>query len=180
MYIEIIAFLLIITLGCIIKKVKYPKFVSGNFLWLIIYNDVITVLSLLNIYFPSPGYDPSIGNPTLGYIPLELIILSSLPLLMIGVVLKAIYFTSNQEVIYNDDEKKRKWGIKKWFKESLGSMIYIVISIFPVSFTLILDLFHFKIIKVEAEVGMAMCIVLAMFVPFIPRIYNLRYINIKQ
>ena len=72
-----------------------------------------------------------------------------------------------------------KGRIKKWFKESVGSMIYIVISIFPVSFTLILSLSHFIIIKVDAGVGMAMCIVLAIFVPFIPRIYNLRYINIK-
>ena len=58
-------------------------------------------------------------------------------------------------------------------------MIYIVISIFPVSFTLLLGLYHFKIIKVEAGGGMAMCIVLAILVPFIPRIYDLRYINIK-
>ena len=177
MYKEIIGFLLILTLGCIIKKVKHPKSVSGNFLWLIIYNDIITGLSFLNFYFPSPGYDPSIGNPTLGYIPMELIILSSVPLLMIGVVLKAIYFTSNQEVIYDDDEMKGKWGIKKWFKESIGSMIYIVMSVFPVIFTLILGLSHFRIIKVEAEIGMAMCIFLAVLVPFIPRIYNLRHIN---
>ena len=103
MYKEIIAVLLILTLGCVIKKVKHPKSVSGNFLWLIIYNDVIMGLSFLNFYFPSPGYDASIGNPTLGYIPLELIVLSGLPLLMIGIVLKAIYFESNQEVIYDDD-----------------------------------------------------------------------------
>ncbi|WP_410495479.1 hypothetical protein QTL86_16410 [Cellulosilyticum sp. ST5] len=66
-----IAFLIILTLGCIIKKVRRPKSVSWGFLWLVIYNDLMAFLCFLSISMPSPGYDPSTQNPHAGYMPGE-------------------------------------------------------------------------------------------------------------
>lgn len=172
-----IAFLIILTLGCIIKKVRRPKSVSWGFLWLVIYNDLMTFLCFLSISMPSPGYDPSTQNPHAGYMPAEFLVLSGFPLLCIGFVLKLIYYSTNQERTDADNEQEEIKGFKKWLKESVGSIIYIVISIFPAGFTFMMILSRLPHIRILAILGVWSMIFLPIILPFAPRLYALRHIK---
>ncbi len=171
-----IVFIIILTLGCIIKKVRRPKSVSWGFLWLVIYNDLMTFLCFLSISMPSPGYDSSTQNPRAGYMPGEFLVLSGFPLLIIGFFLKLIYYCTNQEIVDADNEQEEIKGFKKWLKRSVGSIIYIIISIFPAGFTFMMILSRLPHIRMLAILGVWSMILLPIILPFAPRLYALRHI----
>ncbi len=60
----------LLTVVCIIKKLRHFKSVGFNLLWLILYNEVIVIFSACAIVTPSSEHVP---GTTRGYFPGELI-----------------------------------------------------------------------------------------------------------
>ncbi len=101
----------------------YFKSAEFDFLWLILYNDFLIVLSVYALWMPGPNHVP---GTTIGYYPGEFIIFTTMPLVLIGFTMKLIFLSKGKE---NEANPTASGG-----KISGGTFLYIFISFFPAWF----------------------------------------------
>ncbi len=171
MYIGITV-LIVMTIGCILKKILHPERVSGELLWLVIYNDLMSVLCFVTFWLPSPAYEFDLNKPHVGFLPGELGLLIGGPLVIIGLCLKVIFYDQNKEESTVGEE-----GMKQWWKGSVGNIIYIVINLFPSGMTICLFLSHLCQVRMTTIISAMPCVIIPIIVPFVPRLYKLIYIR---
>lgn len=150
-----------LTVCCIIKKMWLSKSLEFNFLWLILYNDFLTALSVYVLWTPSSDH---VTGTTMGYLPGEFIILTTVPLLLMGFIMKSIFLSGKEE--------ERVHPTKFEGKSSGGLFWYIFISWFPAWFTFCMAGRHLMKLPMWFPFYFVGAILLPVVLPLLPRLYQ--------
>lgn len=155
----------LLTVGCIIKKLRHFKSVEFNLLWLILYNEAIIILSAYAISIPSANREP---GTTRGYFPGELIIITFGPLIIIGWIMKLIFlFEEGKEQAKLTEYEGMQYFIQ-WCKGSSANFLYIIFSFIPgglLSGMLIAQLFNLP-------TSVLLCAISTSIMSLLPRFYE--------
>ena len=155
----------LLTVVCIIKKLRHFKSVGFNLLWIILYNEVIVIFSACAILTLSAEHVP---GTTRGYFPGELIVITFVPLIFIGLTMKLIFLCTKGEEQAKLTEYKGTQYFMHWCKGSSANFLYIIFSFFPGG--LISGMLFGHLLNLPAS--LPFCVISASIMPLLPRFYE--------
>lgn len=155
----------LLTVGCIIKILRHFKSVEFNLLWLILYNEAIIILSAYAISTPSAELEPGTIR---GYFPGELIMITFVPLILIGLTMKLNFlFAEDKEQVKLTECEGMQYFIQ-WCKGSRANFLYIIFSLIPGG--LLSCMLFVKLFKLPAS--LLLCGISTIIMSLLPRIYE--------